>query len=86
MAAMSCFADAAGMRRGGCRQGQRGEGSHERHEHEEFGGQLLGDQSLCDQSLHAGFAMVGAYQLAVGESKKAARLPVGEESLSCGQR
>ena len=62
---MNCFADAASVRRGGCRQGQRAEVSHERYEQEEFG-----DQSLGDQSIHAGSAMLEAYQLAVDESKK----------------
>jgi hypothetical protein len=37
MTAMSGFADAACMGRGGGRQGQRGEVPHERHEQEEFG-------------------------------------------------
>jgi hypothetical protein len=41
VAAMGCFADAAGMGRGGCRQGQRGEVSHERREQEESGNKSM---------------------------------------------
>ena len=41
VAVMDCFADAAGVRRGGCRQGQRGEVPHEREEQQKSGDEAM---------------------------------------------